>query len=101
VKRSWAVFATFALFLGISLTVLWGVIGLGPIKGWIPVATFATAILITLVMAALAAGGARRRRGGEGDQSAAPRAIPDFSFPPCSPGSRSPTWHSDSSSVRG
>ncbi len=80
-KRSWVVFATFALLLGASLTLLWGVIGLGPIKGWIPVATFATAILITLVMAALAAGGARRRRGGEGDQSAAPRAIPDFSFP--------------------
>ena len=80
-KRPWAVFATFALLLGVSLSVLWGVIGLGPIKGWINVASFATAILITLAMAVLAAGGARRRRGGEGDRSAVPQAIPDFSFP--------------------
>lgn len=80
-KRSWVVFATFALLLGASLTLLWAVIGLGPIKGWIPVATFAAAILITLAMAALAAGGARRRRRAEGDRSAAPQAIPDFSFP--------------------
>ncbi len=80
-KRSWVVFATFALLLGASLTLLWGVIGLGPIKGWIPVATFAAAILITLAMAALAARGAWRRRGAEGDRPAAPQAIPDFSFP--------------------
>lgn len=78
-KWPWILFAGWALLLGISLTVLWG-IGLGPINGWLPVAMFAAAILTTLAMAALAARG-DRRQGAEGDRSSAPRAIPDFSFP--------------------
>lgn len=80
-KRPSVVLATFAVFLGISLTVLWGVIGLGPIEGWIPVATFATAILITLAMAGLAAVGEWRERGAGPEGDSAAQAIPDFSFP--------------------
>lgn len=79
-KRPWAFFAAWAFLLGISLTVLWG-LGPGPIKGWIPVAMFAAAIVTTLAMAALAARGARRRQGAGGDRSSVARAIPDFSFP--------------------
>jgi ABC-type spermidine/putrescine transport system permease subunit II len=79
VKWPWILFAGWALLLGISLTVLWG-IGLGPIHGWLPVAMFAAAILTTLAMAALAARG-DRRQGAEGDRSSEARAIPDFSFP--------------------
>jgi hypothetical protein len=78
--RPWSVFILWALFLGVSLAVLWGIIGLGPIEGWVPVATFLMSILITLGMAAVAGAGAwrSRRRAGPSDD---PEAIPDFSFP--------------------
>ena len=78
--RSWFVFAAWALMLGLSLTLLWVVIGLGPIEGWLPVATFLAAIAGTLLMALLAGAGAWRRRR-RARASDAPQAIPDFSFP--------------------
>ena len=79
-RRPSVIFATLALFLGASLLVLWGM-GLGPIEGWIPVASFATAIFVTLALAALAALGEWRARRSRDERFSAPQAIPDFSFP--------------------
>lgn len=78
--RPWSVFVLWALFLGVSLVVLWAIIGLGPIEGWIPVATFVMAIAVTLGMAAVAGAGAWRAHL-RAATTAGPEAIPDFSFP--------------------
>ena len=78
--RPWSVFVLWAIFLGVSLTVLWAIFGLGPVEGWVPVATFLMSIVLTLGMAAVAGAGAwraRLRAGGDADLE----AIPDFSFP--------------------
>ncbi len=78
--RPWSVFVLWAIFLGVSLAVLWAIIGLGPVEGWVPVATFLMSIVVTLGMAAVAGAGAWRARLRAG-RNAAPEAIPDFSFP--------------------
>lgn len=78
--RAWSVFLLFATFLTVSLVVLWAIIGIGPVEGWIPVASFLMSIVGTLAMAAAAGAGAWRRRLSAG-AGAAPEAIPDFSFP--------------------